>query len=726
MPALPYTQDTSANNSNQSQYPSTVNPRGGLINSPAIDEKGKPKQRAIRDASMARDICRTLVMAGKNRSIVNARILAKQNAERPYESGKLESEGLGWRSNFTTKPMPTWIEKIVPRYVDAIQSLKYFTDAELSEKWDNSVEKTELFRTEITKTIRRRTGWRAFLENVAQTNVLFGYSVCAWLDEFCWFPVAAKQDEVFMSDGTKEVADFAQLVMIKETLLPHELFRQIKDKDAAESAGWNVENVIKAINNASPSQLRDNLNTGGTLESWYQSAWRELTIGASYMAGMSVIVIWSLLVREVDGKVSHYRLAGTELDEVFSRDDQFDSMKDCVAFFSFQKGNGTMHGSKGIGRELYELAAMIDRSRNEVVDRTILSGKTLIQGDLRQIHKFRMSVVGSTCIIPKEWTVLEQRIDGNIEPMLKLDAYFSALADQLIGSVSPPRAEGEAFRSPQAWQLLAQREEEGRDAKMSRWMEQFVLMIEPMQRKLCDPDTVEEDAKEMQKRILEKMSREELDELANGCVANTIKDLTPIDRQMIVSVCAEKKGNPLFNQRQLEIEDLTARTSSGFIKRVLLPENDPTDQAEQLRLQQMEMGLLTQGQPVPVSPRDNHMTHLSVVVPFMEKVAAAMQAGQAGAQVFEAVVSHAAEHVTRAEQAGADKVKLKPIKDIVTKCLQAVQKLHEMDAKAHELAAQDQQLHEGQPGMAPPDQAPLDQAAQNQTGQPPPGAAPSF
>jgi hypothetical protein len=416
-------------------------------------------------------------------------------------------------------------------------------------------------------------------------------------------------------------------------------------------------------------------------------------------------------------------MAGVELDEVFSRDDQFDSMKDAVSFFSFQKGNGTMHGSKGVGRELYELAAMMDRTRNEVVDRTILSGKTLIQGDFRQIHKFKMSVVGSTCIIPKEWTVLEQKIDGNVEPMLKLDAYFSALADQLIGSVSPPRAEGEAFRSPQAWQLLAQREEEGRDAKMARWMEQFALMVEGMQKRLCDADTVEEDAKEMQKRLLKKMSREEIDELAKGCVAQTIQDLTPIQRQMIVAVCAEKKGNPLYNQRQLEVEDLTARTNDNFIKKVLLPDNDPTEQAEQMRLQQMEMGLLTQGQPVPVSPRDNHMIHLTVVVPFMEKVAAAMQSGQAGAQVFEAVVSHAAEHVTRAEQSGADKVKLKPIKDIVTKCLQAVQKLHQMDAQAHQLAAQDQQLHEG---AGQEDQAGLEQPAPDQAGQPPPGAAPSF
>src|SRR6185295_15294713 len=148
---------------------------------------------------------------------------------------------------------------------------------------------------------------------IAFDNALFGHTIVAKLDEFSWFPKHFKQDESFVADGTKADVRWAQIVVLKEVYLPHELFEQIQDPEAAKVAGWNLENCREAINRASPIQIRDRLNVGGTLETWYQNALRELTIGASYMAGASVIVVYHLLAREVNGKVSHYQFAGPGL-----------------------------------------------------------------------------------------------------------------------------------------------------------------------------------------------------------------------------------------------------------------------------------------------------------------------------------------------------------------------------------------------------------------------------
>ena len=64
---------------------------GSVILSPKINTSGKPTQHSIRDIQMARDVVKTVIMAGRNRSIVNSRILAKYNAERPYDAYKLEA-----------------------------------------------------------------------------------------------------------------------------------------------------------------------------------------------------------------------------------------------------------------------------------------------------------------------------------------------------------------------------------------------------------------------------------------------------------------------------------------------------------------------------------------------------------------------------------------------------------------------------------------------------------
>jgi hypothetical protein len=663
----------------------------GIVSSPQIDASGKPTRRAVKDPKQAKEIVLEVVQNNRSRNIVASRIMAKYNAERPYEQAALEREGLGWRQNFTTKPLPMMIEKAYPRFSEAVHGLKYLTNSALSDKWQNSAEKTERFRAGLTKVIRDRKGWRTLVEDIAMNNSLFGHSIVACLDEYRWMPKHFNHDESFITDGVKQTVGSAQVIVLREVYLPHELYEYIREPEIAKGAGWEVPNTIAAINNACPSQIKEMLSVGGTTETWYQNAERELNVGTSYQGGANSIQCYSLFVREVTGKVSHYRLAGTELNIIFARDDRFDTMDDCAAFFSFQKGNGTMHGSKGIGREIYELAGMQDRTRNEVVDRAILSGKTLVQGDIRQIHKFKMSVVGSTVIVPSGWTVLEQRVDGNIEPFLKLDAYFQMLVDQLVGSVSPKQFGGERTTAAEV-NLYASREEEVKDSKITRFLEQFTDMVGLMQRRICNPDVKDEDAKAFQKIMLDIMTREELDELAKQPVAGTVRDLTPMQRQQVVAVAAEKRGNPLYNQLQLEKEDITARLDASFAKRVLLPENDPTQEAEQLRLQQMELALILQAQAVPVSPRDGHVIHMKVLMPVAQQVAQAVMQGQSNTAVFESVIAHLTEHYTLAEQQGAPKEALAEVAGVIKKAGPVLAKLKEVDAQAQQLAAQSQQL----------------------------------
>lgn len=680
-------------NDSPNQSNPNIDPSGGLIQSPKISKARKPTQRAIKDVSMGKNIISTLIEANRKRQTINGRIMAKYNAERPYDQNQLTSEGLGWRSNFTTKPLPQMIEKVAPRFEEAVEGLKYLTNSTLDNKWENSTAKTEYFQKKVTETIRARKSWKILVSDIALDNALFGYTVVANLDEFSWMPVHFSQDESFLPDRTKQCADNAQVVVLREICLPHELFAYIKDKDAADSTGWLIGDTIDSINNASPSQLRDILGGSSATDAWYQNAERELTVGSSHMAGASVINVYHLLACEVTGKVSHYRFADTEITSkqesmklIYEKEDRFPSMSDCAAFFTFQKGNKSLHGSKGIGRDIYELAGMQDRMRNEVVDRGILSGKTFVQGDFKMLHKFKMSVVGATVIVPNGWTFLEQKVDGNIESFLKLDAYFTMIVDQLIGSVSPRTFQGDRVTKAEV-DLFAEREEAGKDSRISRFLQQFVDMVGTMQRRLCDKDTTDDEAKKLQKELLKMMTREEIDEIAAKPVAGTVRDLTPLQRQMVAAFVAEKRGNPLYNQRKLEVEDLNARMGSEFADKVLLPEEDPTESAEQQRMQLLELGLLSQGQAVPASPRDNHQIHLKVLMPAAEALAGHVLQGQAGTPAFAAVIHHLEEHYNFALQSGVDKEELKPVADIVKKSGPVLAQLAAIDEQAAALQA---------------------------------------
>jgi hypothetical protein len=664
----------------------------GLINNPDLSNQLVPQVRAVKDTGQAQRIVKAMISYNRERMIINARITAKYNAEKPYRQKSLEAEGLGWRSNFTTKPLPNMVDKVAPRFVEAIQGLKYLTNSQLPPEIPGATRKSDIFRKKVSDLIRGKKGWVGLLEEVAQENALFGYTGVAWLDEYTWFPTHFRQDHFFLPQGTKQTSDSAQVVMLKEVYMPHELFAMIsEDREAAELAGWDIPKTVEQINKAVPDGFRSKTSEH---ERQYEDMRRELNVSFSFESGARTITVWSLLVREVTGKVSHFRLAGDEMSPIFQKNDRFETMQDCTSFYAFQKGNSTMHGSKGVGREIYELAGIIDRSRNEVVDRLMLSGKMILQTEAKNVKRFRMSVVGNAILIDRGFTIAKQTVDGNVEPFIQLDSYLGLLVDQLIGSVSPRQLQGERVTKAQV-DLFAQREEEAKDTKITRFIEQFVNTVDTMQKRILDPDTADDDAKKLQKELKEEgLTSEEIDMLRKSPVAGTVAELTPLQRQQLVLIAQENRGNPLYNQRALEEEKIIAQVNSELAEKLLLPDEDPTVTAEQTRLQQMELALLTAGQAVPVSPRDNHKIHLGLIVPTFEVIATAIHKGQASTDQLQLVFDHANEHFNLALSQGTPAEEMADVKANLNNVKKILVKLRELDKEAETLGAANQALKE--------------------------------
>jgi len=194
-----------------------------------------------------------------------------------------------------------------------------------------------------------------------------------------------------------------------------------------------------------------------------------------------------------------------------------------------------------------------------------------------------------------------------------------------------------------------------------------------------------------------------------------VADYTEIERQKIVVIAAEGRGNPLYNQKELERRKLTAQVDEEFADAVLLPENDPTVQAEQSRQQQIELMLIAgQGTDVAISPRDNHIIHLGVIIPAMEQAAQVAAQDPKGVAILGAMLKHAQGHLAGAEQSGAPKDQLAQAAGILNKLsssMQQIQQLAQAQAQTEEAAAiasdHASVVPEGaalpaQPGAAPP------------------------
>jgi hypothetical protein len=652
-------------------------------NSPNLDTSGKQHTPALLNIGQAVGLVRSLVAENRDRSLKNARIQEKYNSERPQDPNRLTADGLAWKTNFSTKPLATLIDKVVPRFTTALRQMRYLTASKLPDTEPGAADKTEAFRRTITEACRGHEGWEELMSEIAQENALFGYVGLGWLDSFSWFPTFYRQDMFLVPNGTKHTANTAQVVCLKNSYLLHEMFEWIANPEAAKSAGVTVGNVILSLNDATPEDRR---STSQDPERIYADLAREGSVITSFH-GAKTVEVWHVLVAEVDGRITHVAFDAKSDLQLLWVPKQFESMSDAVTFFSFQHGNGKLQGSKGIGRELYNMATVLDRARNEAVDRLQLSGKLVLTCPENQIKRFRMSVVGNAILIAEGYTVQQQRIDGAIEPFVALDRFLTDLLDQVAGSTSPKAFEGERVTRA-AVEVQTSREEERRDAIIERFLGQFSRMMSTIQRRLCNPETIDRTALEVQKKLLSIMTPEELDYLAKSPAVSTVRDYTEGERERVIMVSAEARGNPLYNQHELEKRALIAKVDVAFAEAVLLPVNDPTEQAENVRQQKLELIIIKTGDVIDVSPRDSHIVHLQVLKEAAGPYIQAAVDDPVNVHVLDAIAQHAAEHVKAAQTLGLGK-QVAEFENWVNQLVQGIQKLNEHEAQVQQdIAAQ--------------------------------------
>lgn len=670
-------------------------PTSGGVNT-AIDPKTlKPKRRAVSDTAHLFQLVAQLEFNRRNQNEKNGRIQAKLNSERPYDENQLKSEGLGYKSNFSTKPLSTTVGKVASRLSKAVQSARYLTSSELPDTLPDAKKKTELFRREFTNLVRKWPGWYDFLNKVAHEDSTFGWSVVVWLDEYTWKPTFFRQDQTFLPDGTKQSVDSLQVGGFRQFLLPHELAAFIEDRSAAEDAGWEVMNVVESISNAKPPAIPGTGQAPYSDVRRYEDAIRESTVSATLTGGAKQIEIWHVFAVEMDGKVSHYIVDNNSRKLLFEKLDRFETVDDASAFFSYEQAE-TLMGSKGIGREVYEMAGALDRARNEVVDRLQLSGKTWLACDENKMTRLKLSVVGNVVLVPRGYEPLKDvKINPGVQEFLALNDLLTQLLDQIAGGVSPrPYRDAERVTKAEV-ELLASREEEKRDDITTRFVTQCGAMLSTMQRRAFSADTTDADAKDARDKLLSFMSEEELKELAEQPALRTIEDYTQIEAQRYVVFAQEKRNDPLYDHKKLEKRAASVLFDAEFAEDVLLPDNDPTVTAEQSRQQLSENLLLAAGKPVPISPRDAHVVHIDVLKQDFAAVAQAAAQGDLQAlQSAEGWLQHWSEHLAAAMQT-ADKAALKPYEDELKAVAKQIGELQgEAQAKAQALAMQQEQMQQ--------------------------------
>lgn len=648
-------------------------------------------------------LAKSLIEASRDRNIKNARITSKLDSERPHSKSELDAAGLGWKSNFSTRPLANTTQRAYARFPRAIGDAKYLTNASLPARFMNSRRKTEFFRDKLTRFVRSDPRWQELVEGLAFENVVFGFTAAVWLDEESWLPRAARQDELFVPAGTKQHVSTCPLFIFKRDHLVHEAVELLDKANAAKKLPekppfeWDTEKLARAINEAVPDDMRtattDDIRVLEDLR-------RQISVANAFGTGRKVVTLYNTFVVEPTGRVSHY-MTNSKHELLFAWEDRYSNMSECASFFAFELGDRSLMGSKGVGRLAYTVAAVQDRSSNEVVDRFQLAGKVFLKAPEQRHRRFRMTVIGNVVLIGDDYEPIQgMKVDAGVKESLMLDQYIQSKMDAITGNVSPTQVEGERVTAA-AVNLLASREGERSDEGMSRWLQQFGAMMSEIIRRVCLVETEDEKVKELRQELLQQLTQEEVTHLAKSPAMTTIAGWTPAERQAIVTACVEGRGLPVYDQAKLERSKLSAQVNPDFAEDVLMPENDPTMEAEQVRLQILENGQLMQGILVPVSPRDAHLTHLGAFAEMMTATTQEAAQNPSALPILKALMHHGLQHIEAGKQVGLQG--MEPFEQALAGIQQAVKELTQLEEQTatEEGMAAGKEARELNPDMLP-------------------------
>ncbi len=689
---------------------------GSVGSQPELTSSLEVKNRTINSVNQIFSVCETLISDWKKGILYSARITAKINGEKPYIQKRLKDAGKDYKTNVSTGFLATECARVVPRLYMPIKTAKYLTAACLPNSWPQAMEKSDFFRNEITQTVRSWPKFNFYIRGLAREVGVFGFAFNAFFDKYDWRPNLTRMDKGFVPQGTEVMEDPA-FFLVKYPYEPHELLTLLKEDQDSGRKEWVKESTVEAIKNAMPIPVSATYPNARV----YEELVRQATWSYAYVKGARTIQTYHLFAKEATGTVSHYVVMAADENapstpmkqdgQTLKQDarllyeslDKWPTMADAVNSMVFDFGDGTVHGSWGAGQILYDLAVQVEKIRCDSMDNMRMSNKMkLVTGDGKAINDVKLSINDQWMLVSNaQFAGNTAGITTDMEGYELLDQKLSQLAQQKIGAFVPPiPLQPSDIKAAQVNAAMA-KERELQEALLENWLIQFAVLMRSITRRLCDTESPDPVAKDLQARLLKRLKQEEINMLANCFPVQSVMDFTEYKAQQRAAFAVSVQKNPLFKQDVVARVMASGAGDAAFVDEIVVPNGDQSSVIAAQRQQQMENAALALGQEVAVLPQDNDWVHMQTMKPGI------MQAIQGGSlDLAENGLRHYAAHYAQGvdkkeipeEQINPEKAWIAAIEKQIgalrqkQQIQQATQQIQQhVAAKAQDLVQQEQQ-----------------------------------
>lgn len=403
--------------------PETTNSDGSLNNLlvPVAQDGDSGKlltHGRVRDVSAAREIFSKLKTEDKSSAQNRALIQGELEGLPPYDDGELVGAGLGDMTNENMGFGLMFYDQAKAPYHDLLDSVDNFctlpttygTDAERSD-WEPIMEE------EWSKMLRSWPDFNFRFNDLVGKYVWHGVGMALFPNDRDLRWEAAALGDVLLPRRTKATEGDIEVMCWLDHMPPHRLYNSIEQAKLAKSKDWHRDACVKALRGATAIQTS---TTTGDVENWIES-WKNNDLGAA--SGAAEIKAVHMLVRELDGKVSHYIFPEQgELgdDWLYKKLAKYAHLNNAAVMFTYGTGtNAFYHSIRGMGQRIFGLCQALNRMWCSFIDSTMDSMKNIVQaqteGDMEEIE---ITQFGNQVVLPPSVQYVPRQIPNYAQAIL--------------------------------------------------------------------------------------------------------------------------------------------------------------------------------------------------------------------------------------------------------------------------------------------------------------------
>lgn len=470
-----------------------------------ISQEGDVPSCRMEDPMSVQSLVSRLVFNDQKRSFKRSRVNGLVDGNPPYRMSKLRDVNRAEATNVNFGTGRAFLESGAGAIYDLFREAPGHFDVRTTY---GTGEQTETWSRQISAfadlAMDESESWDYNMQLSDWDMVLHGCGPFCFEDEQVVFPRAFRCGELKVPERTRSDTEYWELAAILCNYWPAQLYKFIRDEEAATKLGWNVEYTKLVIADAMDIRTQQ-----GQLYDWefYQQQLKNNSF-AYYDDDSKVCRVAHVFWQEFSGRITQAIVlantsAGVAVDYMYRKVGKYKNFKECIHPMYWDHGNGGDHHSvTGLGVKMYGPMEVENRLICNIVDKGFAPKMLFKPTTTESAQKFSLiGNFGDYAVMPANFEWQQTGIAGYIQEGIGLKESLSAWMSSNLSTYRQPvlKTVGNPETATRTRWEASQQSSLNR-TQFNRYYEQLDSLYAEMYRRLVNLNSTDERAQKFQQR----------------------------------------------------------------------------------------------------------------------------------------------------------------------------------------------------------------------------------